>query len=153
MQIKPQHFVGRDVFKHFDSDDCVWHGRVLETFKNKHLPENCWVVRYPPEPDFPDGYEEDWDHGDMLRYGIDFIHGRACTSAKTWPHKARKPAMSVRARVSSPPRLEDVAANAAVDSADNPMSNSGGVQYLTLRQTMTWEEVVDTLGVNDLGPA
>ena len=57
--------------------------------------------------------------------------------------------MSVRARVSSPPRLEDVAANAAVDSADNPMSDSGGVQYLTLRQTMTWEEVVDTLGVND----
>ena len=57
--------------------------------------------------------------------------------------------MSVRARVSSPPRLEDVAANAAVDSADNPMSNSGGVQYLTLRQTMTWEEVVDILGVND----
>ena len=45
MQIKPQHFVGRDVFKHFNSDDCVWHGRVLETFKNKHLPENCWVVR------------------------------------------------------------------------------------------------------------
>ncbi len=40
-QIKPQHFVGRDVFKHFDSDDCVWHGRVLETFRNKHLPENC----------------------------------------------------------------------------------------------------------------
>eukprot|EP01043_Picozoa_sp_COSAG02_P054834 COSAG02_NODE_6272_length_3689_cov_3.250418_2_plen_209_part_00 len=100
------------------------HGRVWH-IQNKHLPENCWVVRYPPEPDFPDGYEEDWDHGDMLRYGIDFIHGRACTSANTWPHKARKPAMSVRARVSSPPRLEDVAANAAVDSADNPMSNSG----------------------------
>ena len=58
--------------------------------------------------------------------------------------------MSVRARVSSPPRLEDVAANAAVDSADNPMSNSGDVQYLTLRQTMTWEEVVDTLNVTEL---
>ena len=41
MSVEPQHFVGRDVFKHFDADDCVWHGKVEETFADKNSRENC----------------------------------------------------------------------------------------------------------------
>ena len=65
-------FIGRKVYKHFDEDDSVWEGRVIAAHRNKRLPENFWVVKFPPEPKFPEGYEEHWDHGDMLKFGIDF---------------------------------------------------------------------------------
>ena len=37
MSHDPDHFIGRNVYKHFDSDDCVWHGKVVETFQMTHV--------------------------------------------------------------------------------------------------------------------
>ena len=48
-----------------------------------------------------------------------------------------------------PPTLEKKPLRPSTKGIGVTMSDSGGVQYLTLRQTMTWEEVVDILGVND----
>ena len=81
MSTDPQYFVGRHVFKYFEEDDSVWRGTVVEWHRNKDTPENLWVVRFrvsPPEPDYPDGYTEDWDHGEMRQWGIDFIVPRWC---------------------------------------------------------------------------
>ena len=140
MSTDPQYFVGRHVFKYFEEDDSVWRGTVVEWHRNKDTPENFWVVRFrvsPPEPDYPDGYTEDWDHGEMRQWGIDFIDGQEHTSTTVTP-------VDEPADVSQ--QHEDAAGSSPADDAG--MHIIADCSYYTLRQRLSWNEIMDDMAIS-----
>ena len=77
LKYMPGYFVGKQVYRKFEatskSKEGVYRGKVVDyDDDSSHANQFLWGVEYE------DGFTEDYDENDMIKYGIDCVDGKDC---------------------------------------------------------------------------
>jgi len=167
----PQFFVGRSVFKSFEATsqtaEGVFKGTVQDWEKQKKRPDhNVFRVLYP------DGFTEDFDHEDMMRWGIEQSDGSVPTGGGIDVYKMLKASTVAQGAGGSVPvtaeqtAIRDAAGSGDVGVRADQHNNAGGslpisvpvlsepvlndYNYYWTQENDGWDDLCEAFGLDDI---